>query len=556
MIFNRHRIVILGISVVFGLMLLRMLSLTYFDREFLQERGSTIAERTISIPVNRGIIYDRNRQPLAISIPTYSIWTDPGFDLIDPKDIPNLATALQISQRSLESTLRAAQDTRFVYLKRRTTQEIADAVEQLQIKGVRFKTEYRRYYPAAEVTSHVVGFTNIDGDGIEGLEAAKNQALRGRPGKRRVLRDREGRELRDLELSEPPVFGQDITLTLDLGLQYLTYRTLREAVFQYDAVSASAVVLSVASGEILAMANFPTFNPNDLTDRDPFRMRNRAIKDAYEPGSTIKPFSALAALESQHFRASSVINTSPGHLYVDQKLVEDPRDYGTLTLEKVLVKSSQVGIAKVALTLDENEISDVLLRAGFAKRPHSGLPHEAAGSLRLEELKRDIGRVTLAFGYGLSVSPLQLASAYLILASGGQKTPVTILRDQGLPQKPRKQIFFPADVQEILNILQGVVSPIGTAPSASVEGFAVAGKTGTVRKITNGQYDDTRHIAWFAGIVPVDEPQIVAVIVVNEPNGEVFSGGRVAAPIFSRIVKHALQLVVPHTEEGWNGDTS
>ena len=535
---------------------MRMLSLTYFDREFLQERGSTIAERTISIPVNRGIIYDRNRQPLAISIPTYSIWTDPGFDSIDPQDIPNLAAALQISQRSLENTLLAAQDTRFVYLKRRTTQEVADAVEQLQIKGVRFKTEYRRYYPAAEVTSHVVGFTNIDGDGIEGLEAAENQALRGRPGKRRVLRDREGRELRDLELSEPPVFGQDITLTLDLGLQYLTYRTVREAVFQYKAVSASAVVLSVASGEILAMANFPTFNPNDLTDRDPLRMRNRAIKDVYEPGSTIKPFSALAALESRHFRASSVINTSPGHLYVDQKLVEDPRDYGTLTLEKVLVKSSQVGIAKVALTLGETEISDVLLRAGFAKRPHSGLPHEAAGSLRQEELKRDIGRVTLAFGYGLSVSPLQLASAYLILASGGQKTPVTILRNDVEPQEPRKQIFFPADVQEILNILQGVVSPIGTAPGASVEGFAVAGKTGTVRKITNGQYDDTRHIAWFVGIVPVDEPQIVAVIVVNEPKGEVFSGGGVAAPIFSRIVKHALQLVVPHTEKGWNGDTS
>ncbi len=535
---------------------MRMLSLTYFDREFLQERGSTIAERTISIPVNRGIIYDRNRQPLAISIPTYSIWTDPGFDSIDPQDIPNLAAALQISHRSLENTLLAAQDTRFLYLKRRTTQEVADAVEQLQIKGVRFKTEYRRYYPAAEVTSHVVGFTNIDGDGIEGLEAAENQALRGRPGKRRVLRDREGRELRDLELSEPPVFGQDITLTLDLGLQYLTYRTVREAVFQYKAVSASAVVLSVASGEILAMANFPTFNPNDLTDRDPLRMRNRAIKDVYEPGSTIKPFSALAALESRHFRASSVINTSPGHLYVDQKLVEDPRDYGTLTLEKVLVKSSQVGIAKVALTLGETEISDVLLRAGFAKRPHSGLPHEAAGSLRQEELKRDIGRVTLAFGYGLSVSPLQLASAYLILASGGQKTPVTILRNDVEPQEPRKQIFFPADVQEILNILRGVVSPIGTAPGASVEGFAVAGKTGTVRKITNGQYDDTRHIAWFVGIVPVDEPQIVAVIVVNEPKGEVFSGGGVAAPIFSRIVKHALQLVVPHTERGWNGDTS
>ena len=547
MTWSRHSFVVGGICLVFGLMLVRMFTLTYFDREFLQERGSTISERTISIPVNRGIIYDRNKQPLAISIPTYSIWTDPGFDDIDPESLPSLAHALQVKLQDLENTLASAEGTRFVHLKRRTTQEIANAVERLGIKGVRFRTEYRRYYPAAEVTAHVVGFTDVDGQGIEGLEAAKDQMLRGKPGKRRVLRDRAGQELRDLALIEPPVFGVDTTTTLDLGLQYLTFRSLREAVIQYDAVSASAVIVSVSTGEILAMANFPTFNPNDYADRDPYRMRNRAIKDTYEPGSTIKPFSALAALESKQYRADTVIDTSPGEIYVDQKLVEDPRDYGPLTLEKVLVKSSQVGIAKIALSLPEKGIAEVLQRAGFSKRPYSGLPHEASGALRLEELQRDIGRVTLAFGYGISVSPLQLASAYLVLASEGQQTPVTILRDDDDSHERRKQIFSPNYVRDILDILQGVVSPIGTAPGASIEGFKVAGKTGTVRKITNGQYDDTRHIAWFAGIVPVDKPQIVAVIVVNDPKGEVFSGGTVAAPIFSRVVTHALQLVAPNT---------
>lgn len=542
----RYRLLFIVFSVAVLILLFRMFTLAYFDREFLQARGSAIAERTIDVPTNRGIIYDRSGQPLALSIPVYSFWTDPGFDTILAEDIPALAQALDITEAHLRSILAKGRNTRFVYLKRRASREIADAVEALKVKGVRFEIEYRRYYPTAEVAAHVVGIANTAGTGIEGLEAAYEEQLRGAKGKRRILRGRDGRRLRDIELADPPIFGQDITTTLDLGLQYLTYRHLRNGVEEHDAQSASAVVIDVASGEILAMANYPTFNPNDLSDRIPARMRNRVIKDAYEPGSTVKTFSAIAALESGSYQPDTEVPTSPGFFHVGDKLIEDPRDYGTLSLSMVIVKSSQVGIAKIALNLENHAIYDVLTRVGFNEVPFSGLPNETSGILRTDDLERDIGRATFAFGYGMTVSPLQLAKAYLTVATGGKRRAVTIVKSP-LRRLPRdEQVLEPAHVEKLMGMLQAVTSYPGTAPKAAIDGFPVAGKTGTVRKVIDGQYDENLHIAWFVGITPVEAPRFVTVVVVNEPKGDIVSGGGVAAPIFSRITAHALQLIPPN----------
>lgn len=542
----RYRLLFVGFSLVVLILLFRMFSLAYFDREFLQARGSAIAERVIDVPTNRGIIYDRTGQPLALSIPVYSFWTDPGFDTIQDEDIPALAHALHISEERLRTVLYNGRNTRFVYLKRRASRDIADAVEALKVKGVRFEIEYRRYYPTAEVTSQIVGIANADGTGIEGLEAARESILRGTTGKRRILRGRDGRRLRDIELADPPVFGQDVTTTVDLGLQYLAYRHLREAVEKHEALSASAVVLEVSSGEILAMVNYPTFNPNDLSDRIPARMRNRVIKDAYEPGSTVKPFSVVAAMESGKYQPETEVSTSPGQFHVGGKLIEDPRDYGTLSLAMVIVKSSQVGIAKVALNLENRAIYDVLTRVGFGEVPASGLPNETTGILRTDDLNREIGRATFAFGYGMTVSPLQLAKAYLTLATGGKRRAVTIVKSPVRVLPRDVQVLEAEHVKNLMSMLQAVTSYPGTAPKAAITGFSVAGKTGTVRKVKDGQYDENLHIAWFVGITPVESPRFVTVVVVNEPKGHVISGGGVAAPIFARITSHALQLMPPN----------
>lgn len=541
----RYRLLFVGFSFVVLILLFRMFSLAYFDREFLQARGSAIAERVIDVPTNRGIIYDRTGQPLALSIPVYSFWTDPGFDTIQEEDIPALAQALDISEERLRTVLYNGRNTRFVYLKRRASRRIADAVEALKVKGVRFEIEYRRYYPTAEVTSQIVGIANADGAGIEGLEAANESVLRGTIGKRRILRGRDGRRLRDIELADPPVFGQDVTTTVDLGLQYLAYRHLRNAVEKHEALSASAVVIEVGSGQILAMANYPTFNPNDLSDRIPARMRNRVIKDAYEPGSTVKPFSAIAAMESSKYVPDTEVATSPGYFHVGEKLIEDPRDYGTLSLRMVIVKSSQVGIAKVALDLEHDAIYDVLSRVGFNDVPESGLPNETPGILRADDLNREIGRATFAFGYGMTVSPLQLAKAYLTLATGGKRRAVTIVKSPARVLPRDEKVLDPEHVKNVMSMLHAVTSYPGTAPKAAIKGFSVAGKTGTVRKVKDGQYDENLHIAWFVGITPVEAPRFVTVVVVNEPKGEVISGGGVAAPIFARITAHALQLIPP-----------
>ncbi len=526
------------ISVVGLLSRVAYLSVTE-RRDFLKQRGEAIAVRTVSIPAHRGVIRDRRGELLAVSTPVHSIWVDPSEKTLSTEDVVALGQVLGIAPAALERRLASA-GKRFAYLKRHVGPDTNRAVLELGIAGVRSLSEYRRFYPAAETTAHVVGMTNVDDVGQEGIEFTFDSLLTGKPGSKRVLLDNKRRTVEELVLDLPD-FGKEIAVSLDLRLQFLAYRELKSAVEHNNAESGSLVMLDAGTGEILALANQPSYNPNNAGERTSPGVRNRAVTDTYEPGSTIKPLAALAALESGLYTPTTIVDTSPGYVAVGKKLIEDPRNRGVLTLSEVLAKSSQVGITKIALNLPEDAVFDVLVRAGFGEPPGSGLPGETFGVLTAEDLDKPIGRATLAYGYGLTVTPLQLARCYQTLASGGVRRSVGVLRQT--TDLAGIRVFEERHVREVSRMLERVVSAAGTAPKAEVRGYRVAGKTGTTRKVSAGEYDDARHVALFAGFAPAADPKIVLVVVVNEPRGAAMGGGSVAAPVFARIMARALRIL-------------
>jgi cell division protein FtsI (penicillin-binding protein 3) len=400
--------------------------------------------------------------------------------------------------------------------------------------------EYQRYYPAGEIAAHIVGITDIDDIGIEGLESNFQASLRGHSGAKTVLRDRKKNSIRDLDYLSSPKYGEDLNLTIDLRLQFIAYRELKSAVNSHQAASGSLIMLDAKTGEVLSMVNQPSFNPNS-DDRLPNRMRNRAVVDAYEPGSTIKPFTALAALESGLYTPETMIDTSPGYLWIGKKLVEDPIDRKRLSLGQSIQKSSQVAFAKLALELEREAVFDVLVRAGLGNYVGVELPGEVYGKLSSAQLQSKVGRATLAYGYGLSVSPIQLAQAYLTLASHGLKLPVSIIKST--VQRSTERVFTEQATKDVLAMMEMVTAREGTAANAAVAGYRVAGKTGTARMIGANGYDDERHIAWFAGVAPVSDPKIVMVIVINEAKSGRSGGGKVAAPVFARVAERSLRLL-------------
>ena len=526
------------ISVVGLLTRVAYLSVTE-RRDFLKQRGEAIAVRTVGIPAHRGVIRDRRGELLAVSTPVHSIWVDPSEKTLSTEDVVALGQVLGIAPAVLERRLASA-GKRFAYLKRHVGPDTNRAVLELGIAGVRSLSEYRRFYPAAETTAHVVGMTNIDDVGQEGIEFTFDSLLTGKPGSKRVLLDNKRRTVEELVLDLPD-FGKEITVSLDLRLQFLAYRELKSAVEHNNAESGSLVMLDAGTGEILALANQPSYNPNNAGERTSSGVRNRAVTDTYEPGSTVKPLAALAALESGLYTPTTIVDTSPGYVAVGRKLIEDPRNRGVLTLSEVLAKSSQVGITKIALNLPEDAVFDVLVRAGFGEPPGSGLPGETFGVLTAEDLDKPIGRATLAYGYGLTVTPMQLARCYQTLASGGVRRSVGVLRQT--TDLAGIRVFEERHVREVSRMLERVVSAAGTAPKAQVRGYRVAGKTGTTRKVTAGGYDDERHVALFAGFAPAADPKIVLVVVINEPRGAAIGGGSVAAPVFARIMARALRIL-------------
>jgi cell division protein FtsI (penicillin-binding protein 3) len=511
------------------------------EREFLQNQGEARATRVAEIRAHRGVISDRNGDPMAVSTPVVSVWTDPSVDRLDARELVLVAELLDRPVDGLMKRLERSKHTQFVYLARRVSPAIARSLRSLEIPGIRFKREYRRFYPSGEISAHVVGRTDIDDVGQEGIELSMDHVLRGVPGSKRVLTDRRGQRVRDLDFYDAPDFGDDVELSIDLRLQFLAYRELKSAVEHSGARSGSVVTLDVTTGDVLALVNQPSYNPNRVGARDFDGMRNRAITDLYEPGSTAKPFAILAALETGRYWPDTVIDTAPGYLMVGRKLIEDPLNRGQLTLAEVLARSSQVGVAKIALGLEGSHLYDVFYRSGLGSIPATGLPGEVSGLLTDRDIDNPIVRASLAYGYGVTASAMQLAQSYLTIASGGVRRQVNLIR--GLPRASEERVFEESDVVSLLRMMEGVASSKGTAPKAQVPGFAVAGKTGTSRKVTSGTYDDTRHVALFAGIAPSRDPQVVVVVIINEPLGEHVGGGEVAAPVFARILARSLRIL-------------
>ncbi len=523
----------------------RVLSLQIIDTErgyeFLQDQGDMRSVRTAEIPAYRGVITDRRGEPLAVSTPVISIWGNPSV-LAGSERLPELADALGLDLTELNERLARYQGKQFMYLQRHMVPADARDILALKIRGVSGEREYRRFYPAGEVAAQLVGFTNVDDQGIAGLELAYESWLKGVPGKKKYIKDLHGEVVRDIGVLQPAQSGKDLTLSIDLRLQYLQHRELRKAVTSIGAESGSVVTLDAHTGEILAMVNYPTYNPNSTRGADPASMRNRALTDVYEPGSTMKTLTLVAALESGRFTTSTMIDTSPGRIRVGPKVYPDPRNYGLISVSRIIEKSSQVGTTKIALDLGHEPIREVFNRFGIGHAPGTGFPGESSGSLPDRARWYATEKVSLAFGYGISATPLQLARAYGVFANGGVQQPLSLLALEG-EAAPGERIISAQIAREVLGVLHAVTGDEGTARKARVPGFAVGGKTGTVRKVGPQGYINDQYVAWFAGIAPIEDPRIVTVVVINDPKGAAYGGGAVAAPVFSTITQGALRLL-------------
>ncbi|MBL8202188.1 MAG: penicillin-binding protein 2 [Chromatiales bacterium] len=524
-----------------GGLVARAVHLQVFNTDFLNKQAAARHLRVATLSATRGVIKDRNGEPLAVSTPVDSVWVNPPQLLAEPDRIRGLAKALNLDSGELTARLTRNVRKEFYYLKRHMNPGAAAAVDAQQVPGVHLLREYRRYYPAGEVTGHLLGFTNIDDKGQEGLELAFDNWLHGVPGKKKVLRDRLGRIIEDVESIEPPSPGRDLVTAIDLRIQYLAYRELKAAVQKHNAVSGSAIVLDVSTGEVLADVNQPAFNPNDRSQIDPARFRNRAITDILEPGSTFKPLIVAAALESGRFNPGSRIDTNPGFIRVGNKTIEDKHNYGVMDPAMILAKSSNVGAVQIAMQLDKEMLWNTLSRFGAGRLTASGFPGESAGMLPPFQGWRPIGQATMAYGYGLSMTPLQLAQAYAVLAGDGLSRPISLVRVDKPPIARR--VVSPETTRGVVSMLERVVTTEGTGIKAAVTGYRVAGKTGTARKVAAGGYAGDRHTAVFAGLVPASEPRLVIVVVVDEPRGGQYFGGDVAAPVFSAVATGALRIL-------------
>jgi cell division protein FtsI (penicillin-binding protein 3) len=532
---------VLSLALVWHLANLQVLPDNDRGYTFLQDQGESRTLRTESITAYRGVITDRNGEPLAVSTPVSSLWVNPQTLLQAPQRWAQLSQALGWNKAELESRLARYSAREFMYLERHMPPQAAEEILALDIPGVYSQTEYRRYYPAGDVTAHLVGMTDIDDRGQEGMELAYDTWLSGESGAKQVLKDLRGRTIKELQLIKAARSGQSLTLSIDLRLQYLAHRELKNAVEGSGAIAGSLVILDVDTGEILAMVNQPSFNPNDRSHARGAGLRNRAITDNYEPGSTVKPLAVMAALETGRYKPHDLINTSPGYVQVGTKTLKDPINYGTLDLSMVIAKSSQVGMTKLALDLEPDIIRNMYARLGIGEVIGTGFPGEASGLLPAHKRWRPIQRATLAFGYGMNVSVLQMAQAYSVIASGGVKRPVSLLRVDQAPESVR--VVDERLAQDVTVMLRRVASTEGTASRARAISYTVAGKTGTSRKVGPQGYDEKRHMASFVGIAPAENPRIVAVVVIDEPKTDQYSGGLVAAPVFSKVAEGALRML-------------
>lgn len=520
---------------------LRAVYLQTWQTDFLNEEGEKRVNRVVEIPAHRGMITDRRGEPMAISTPVESVWVNPRqVKSASPQQIQALASTLGLDPDALARTL-ADKRKAFVYLKRQCAPDVANAALALNIEGIQSTHEFRRYYPAGEVVSQVLGMTGIDDKGQEGLELSYQEWLSGEPGAKRVLKDRLGNAVDELELLRLPKHGRDLTLSLNMQVQYLAFRELADAVAANNAKAAAAIVLDAKSGEILALANVPSFNPNNRASLQPGRMRNRAVVDVFEPGSTMKPFLVASAMEAGVVRADTMIDTGPGYFYVGDKKISDVHAKGRLSVSQSIQTSSNVATAKIALEMKSEDYWRLLNRVGFGAPPNSGFPGEAGGRLRPFDTWRPIEKATMAFGHGISVSLLQLAHAYTAFANEGVMPPLTLLkrRETVIGQRVMSEEVATA----LRDMLESVTETGGTAPQARVMGYRVAGKTGTAHKLVGGAYAADKYISSFVGMAPASNPRLIVAVMIDEPGGKDYYGGVVAGPVFSRVMAGALRFM-------------
>ncbi|MDE2387781.1 MAG: penicillin-binding protein 2 [Betaproteobacteria bacterium] len=532
---------------LFGLLVLGLISLAGraaflqgMHHDFLQEKGESRYSRVVEMNADRGMITDRNGHILAISSPVASIYADPKVVEIEPEQLKKLANLLEMDRTEISDRLNRGK-SRFVYLKRQVVPDTAEKIMKMKIKGIHLTSESKRYYPESEFAAHVLGFTDINDEGQEGVERGWQDILAGELGQRRVLKDNKGQIIEDVENIRPPKPGQDLVLSIDRRIQYRAHAELKEAVLTNNAKAGSIVVLDAQTGEILALTNLPAYNPNRRSSITNERLRNRALIDTFEPGSTLKPFTVAIAMEIGKVNANTVLQTAPGTWQVGKKTIRDVSNKGELTVAQIIQQSSNVGTSKIALSLESQTMWEMFNRSGFGTLTNSGFPGEASGILRPYNKWRPIEQATMSYGHGISTSLMQLARAYTIFASSGELKPISLLK-QNMPVMGQRVISRDT-AQAMSRMLEMATKPGGTAPLAQIGGYRVAGKTGTAHKLVDGQYANKRYISTFVGYAPVSNPRLIIAVMIDEPSAGKYFGGAVAAPVFSKVMSGALRIL-------------
>ncbi len=542
---SRHYFVLLVLLSLLGGLIGRGLYLQIYEQDFLTSEGGQRQIRIIETPAYRGAILDRFGTPLAISTPVDSVWVNPAEILENLEALKQVTQKLDLDYRATVTLLKQRADREFVYLKRQLEPEFAKSVAA-GVAGVYLQREYNRYYPAGEVVSHLVGFTNIDDIGQEGLELVYQDWLRAQPGKRQVIRNRHGEVVEELAQLKPAKSGKDIYTSIDMRLQYIAYRSLARAIKYYAAKAGSAVLLDAQTGEVLAIVNQPSYNPNRRTSMAAGQLRNRALTDVFEPGSAIKPFTLAAAIDRGRYDLSSLIDTSPGYVMVSGYPIKDVRNFGKLDLASVLRKSSNVGASRIALSMEGSELWESFRDYGFGEPPGVSFPAESSGYLRHFSQWQPLDQATMGFGYGLSASITQLARAYAVIANQGRQLELSLIRKEAEVESGNeiaRHVMKASTALQILQMMEQVVGPTGTAQRAAIDGYRIAGKTGTAKKSVAGGYQKDDYVAVFAGIAPVSNPRLVMAVMIDEPTQNGYYGGLVAAPIFQEVISNALRIL-------------
>ena len=536
----RRRALLVALLAGFVVLLARGFYLQTMHKEYLIKKGEAFSRRKVVLMPHRGKIYDRNFKPLAISLPVESMWMNPADTHMSAEQLRQVAKLLQMPPKALQQKVQQ-KNREFVFIKRRVAPDVAKQVMAMKIPGVFSQKEYKRFYPAGDVAAHIVGFTGVDDTGVEGMELYRNHLLSGTAGKRDFVRDRKGHVVEDLVAVKLPHDGQDLVLSIDRTVQYIVHRELLRAVEKHKAKAAAAVVLDARTGEVLAMVNIPTYNPNNPVNIAG-KTRNSTIVNIFEPGSTMKPVTAAAAMEFGHYTPDTRIQTAPGYMKIGTATIHDAHPNQVLTVAQVIQKSSNVGSAKMALELDKEQLWNTYLQLGFGAPTKIGFPGEAAGKVRNFKTWRPIEQATMSYGHGISVTLLQLARAYTVFANEGELLPVTLTKLTDAPVG--RPVFSPKVANAVKDMLELVVQPGGTALKAQVAGYRVAGKTGTAHKLGAAGYEHDKYVGSFVGIVPASKPRLIMAVMIDEPSNGEYYGGSVAAPVFSAVMNDVLRMLM------------